>query len=91
MANTNTYRDFSVQRSASPAVTATERAADTNAFDVTRAIHCNEDATYEVTFQGDSASVTMDLKEGLTYPFAIIKITNSSSAALSAGQITLLY
>ena len=37
MANTNTYRDFSVQRSASPAVTATERAADTNAFDVTRA------------------------------------------------------
>lgn len=91
MANTDTYRDFSVQRSTSPAVTATERAADTAAFDVTRAIHCNEDATYEVTFQGDSASVTMDLKEGLTYPFAIINITDSSSAALPAGQITLLY
>lgn len=91
MANTNTYRDFSVQKSNSPAITALERAADTVAFDTTRAIHCNADATYEVTFQGDSSSVTMDLKEGLTYPFAIINITNDSSAALSAGQITLLY
>jgi hypothetical protein len=87
----DTWRDFSVQRSTSPVVSATERAASTAAFDVTRAIHCNDDATYEVTFQADSSSVTMDLKEGITYPFALVNITDSSGSALTAGAITLLY
>jgi len=86
-----TFRDFSVQKASAPAVMAVERAANTTAFDQTRAIHCNTDATYEVTFSGDSSSVTMDLKEGVTYPFSLINITDDSGSALSAGQITLLY
>ena len=50
-----TFRDFSVQKASAPAVMAVERAANTTAFDQTRAIHCNTDATYEVTFSGDSS------------------------------------
>ena len=85
------WRNYSVQQSSAPAVMAVERAANTTAFTQTRAIHCNTDATYEVTFSGDSSSVTMDLKEGVTYPFSLTNITDSTSSALSAGQITLLY
>ena len=86
------WRNYSVQQSNAPAVMAVERAADTSAFTQTRAIHVNTDATYEVTFSGDSSSVTMDLKEGVTYPFSLINIVASpGGGALSAGQITLLY
>ena len=85
-----TFRDFSVQKASAPAVEASDRGTGTTAFAGTRAIHCNVADTYEVTFVG-TGTVDMALTDGVTYPFSVTNVLNTSSAAIDAGDITLLY
>ena len=85
-----TFRDFSVQKASAPAVEASDRGTGTSAFAGTRAIHCNVADTYEVTFVG-TGTVDMILSDGVTYPFSVTNVLNTSSGAIDAGDITLLY
>ena len=84
-------QDYSVKEAVTPGISATARGADTDAFTVTRAIHCNATNPYDVTFSGDTASVKMELTKGVTYPYSIINITESGGGAVAATDITLLY
>jgi len=84
-------QDFQVKESLSPALKASNIAA-TTVFDPTRAIHVSTAATYRIYFSSDSASsFDLYLNDGATYPYSIVKITTTGDAALSSGDVTLLY
>ena len=84
-------QDFQVKESLSPALKASNIAATTE-FDPTRAIHVSTAATYRIYFSSDVASpFDLYLNDGATYPYSIVKITTTGDAALSSGQVTLLY
>lgn len=70
---------------------AEDRTTATTAFNATRGIHCNIADTYELTFVDSTTAVDMVLTDGVTYPFCVTNVLNTSSAAIDAGDITLLY
>jgi len=70
---------------------AEDRGTGTTAFEGTKGIHCNVQATYELTFKDSSTAINMVLTDGVTYPFNVINVKSSAGSAISAGDITLLY
>ena len=69
-----------------------DRGTGTGAFAPTKGIHCNKDGYYNLTFAGLSAAIPMFLVAGNAYQgYSVTNILTSGDAALSAGDITLLY
>jgi len=65
-------------------------ASATAAFGATKAIYVNLAGTYEITFESGQV-VDMILAVSTLYPFAAINVLNTSSAAIDAADVTLLY
>jgi len=84
--------EFGQLQSVHPYCRAADRGTDTAAFAETRGIACNVAASYHVTFEEDGVTpVAMYLNKGIVYPFLITNILTTLDAALTAGDITLLY
>ena len=84
-------QDWTLEEAVTPAIKGEDRGTGTSAFNPTRAIHCNVTDAYEITFSSGSGVLDMELKSGTVYPFSVINILNTSSAAIDANDITLLY
>lgn len=83
---------FGLIQSVHPFCRASDRGTGTDAFAATRGIVCNTAALYNVTFEEDGVTpVTVYLNKGVKYHFSITNILTNSDAALTAGDITLLY
>jgi len=84
------YPDYDTSESVTPAFKAEDRGTGTDAVDKTRGIHCNVGDTYELTFN-DGGVIDMVLVTGLMYPYCVTNVLTTGSAAIDAGDITLLY
>ena len=67
-----------------------ERGTGTSAFTRTKAIHCNTEGTYQLTFRDYATPVDVYLVQGLTYPFCITNALQSGGSALSSGDEIIL-
>lgn len=68
-----------------------ERGTGTTSFTRTRALHCNTEGTYQLTFVDYSGTpVDLYLVQGLTYPLCVSNVLQSGGTALSSGDEVIL-
>ncbi|MCA9787612.1 MAG: hypothetical protein KC488_13765 [Candidatus Cloacimonetes bacterium] len=56
-------------------------------YELRRAIHCGVTGTYRVYGVDGTTSVDLPLASGMTYPYMTTKITNTSDAATTSGDV----